>query len=244
MKLRQSILLLFTIATLAALPVAARAQLLADSVDPSGSGASTAPQTDLTYTRPTQEIKLRNYVFDAFGPYPIAGAAAVAGIGQMDNTPAAWKQGAAGYSRRFGSDLGIAAISTTTRYALAEAFKEDTLYYRCECKGVFPRLSHAMVSTLTARHGEDGHRAFSFSAFIAPYAGTVTAVYAWYPDNYGLRSGLRMGNYNLLGALGENIMLEFFYSGPHSLLSRMHLNNPHAAPPPVPEPAPEPETSR
>ena len=232
MKLRQSIFLLFAIANLAALPVMASAQSLADSVDSSGFVASTTPQSDLVYTRPTQQIKLRNYVFDAFGPYPIAGAAVVAGIGQMDNTPVAWGQGAAGYGRRFGSDLGIAAISTTTRYALAEAFKEDTLYYRCECNGVFPRLRHAVVSTVTARHGEDGHRAFSYSAFVAPYAGTVTAVYAWYPANYGARSALRMGNYNLLGNVGQNILLEFLYSGPHSLLSRMHLNNPHAAPDP------------
>jgi hypothetical protein len=227
MKLRQSVLLLFAIASFAALPVTAKAQSLVDS---SEFVASTASQVDLVYTRPTQEIKLRNYVFDAFGPYPIAGAAVVAGIGQMDNTPATWGQGVAGYNRRFGSALGIAGISTTTRYALAEAFKEDTLYYRCECKGILPRLRHAVVSTLTARHGEDGHRAFSYSAFIAPYAGTVTAVYAWYPGNYGARSALRMGNYNLLGSVGENILLEFVYSGPHSLLSRMHLNNPHAAP--------------
>ena len=31
-----------------------------------------------------------------------------------------------------------------------------------------------------------------------------------------------MGNYTLLGSVGGNIFLEFFYSGPHSLRSRMH----------------------
>jgi hypothetical protein len=232
MQVRQFVLLLLVIATFAALPVRAKAQSLADTADSSGVVASVAPQDNLVYTRPTQEIKLRNYVFDAFGPYPIVSAAVFAGVGQIDNTPAAWKQGGAGYGKRFGSGFGIAAITTTTRYALAEAFKEDTLYYRCECKGIFPRLSHAVVSTVTARHGQDGHRAFSFSVFIAPYAGTVTAVYAWYPDNYGARYALRLGNYNLLEGVGENIMLEFFYSGPHSLLSRMHLNNSHAAPDP------------
>ena len=39
-----------------------------------------------------------------------------------------------------------------------------------------------------------------------------------------------MGNYSLLVYAGENIALEFLYSGPHSLLSRMHLNNTHGAP--------------
>jgi hypothetical protein len=38
-----------------------------------------------------------------------------------------------------------------------------------------------------------------------------------------------MGNYSLLAYAAGNLSLEFFYSGPHSLLSRMHLNNPHGA---------------
>jgi len=233
MKLHHSVFLLFAIATFVALPVPANGQSLVAPEGPRSMVLLAVPtQSDLKYTRPTEATKLRNFAFDAFGPYPIAGAAMVAGVGQMDNTPAAWGQGTAGYGRRFGSDFGIAAISTTTRYALAEALKEDTLYYRCECKGLLPRLSYAVVSTLTARHGEDGHRAFSFSALVAPYAGTMTAVYAWYPDNYGARSALRMGNYNLLVSVGQNILLEFLYSGPHSLLSRMHLNNSHGAPDP------------
>ena len=233
MKLHQSVALLFAIATIVAMPVVANGQSLVAPDESLNTAIIAAPTLgDMTYTRPTQATKLRNYAFDTFGPYPIVGAAMVAGIGQAENTPAAWGQDAAGYGRRFGSDFGIAAISTTTRYALAEALKEDTLYYRCECKGLLPRLSHAVVSTLTARHGKDGHSAFSVSSVVAPYVGTMTAVYAWYPDNYGARAALRMGNYNLLVSAGQNILLEFIYSGPHSLLSRMHLNNQHAAPDP------------
>jgi hypothetical protein len=146
------------------------------------------------------------------------------------NTPPEWKQGAEAYGKRFGSNFGIAGITTTTRYALAAAFREDTLYYRCQCKGVLPRLSHAIISTFSARRGDNGHRVFSVAAVVAPYAGTMTAVYGWYPDRYGAKDALRMGNYSLLGYVGGNIALEFLYGGPHSLLSRIHLNNPHAAP--------------
>jgi hypothetical protein len=231
MKMRQAILFPLAIASLTALPLLARAQSLVDSGDSSGPAALSANTAlpDLTYTRPTQKTKLHNYAFDAFGPYPIVGAAFAAGINQGENTPPEWKQGAEGYGKRFASDFGIAAVTTTTRYALAEAFKEDTLYYRCECKGVFPRLSHAVISTFTARRGEYGHRVFSIPALVAPYAGTMTAVYAWYPGRYEAADALRMGNYSLLGYVGENIALEFLYSGPHSLLSRMHLNNGHGA---------------
>ncbi len=38
------------------------------------------------------------------------------------------------------------------------------------------------------------------------------------------KDAFRMGNYSLLGYLGGNLGLEFLYSGPHSLISRMHLN--------------------
>jgi hypothetical protein len=95
---------------------------------------------------------------------------------------------------------------------------------------MFPRLSHAVFSTLTARRGEDGHRIFSVPALLAPYVGSTTAVYGWYPRRYDARDAFRMGNYNMLGYVGANIGLEFLYSGPHSLLSRMHLNNRHGAP--------------
>jgi hypothetical protein len=221
---------MLAIAVFAVLPVLVMAQALADPENSPTVIASIPPATDLTYVRPTQATKLRNYFFDAFGPYPIAGAAFASGIGQANNTPPEWKQGAAGYSRRFGSAFGIAGVATTTRYGLAQAFRQDTLYYRCECKGVLPRLGHAFVSTLTARQGVDGHRVFSLPALIAPYAGTMTAVYAWYPGRYDAKDALRMGNYTMLGYVGGNIALEFFYSGPHSLLHRMHLNNGHGAP--------------
>jgi hypothetical protein len=184
--------------------------------------------------RPTERTKIHNYFFDAFGPYPIVSAAAGAGISQAENSPPEWKQGAVGYGRRFGSDMGIEAVTTTTRYGLAEAFREDTLYYRCECKGVFRRLGHAMISTVTARRGDDGHRVFSIPSLVAPYVGTMTAVYGWYPSRYDAMDAFRIGNFNLLGLMGANIALEFIYRGPHSLLSRAHLDNRHAAPEPSP----------
>lgn len=211
---------------LLAVPALAKAQALADSTDSAdAAGIAHSTALDLTYQRPTQKTMVSNYVFDAYGPYPLAGAAFTAGINQLSNSPPEWRQGFDGYSKRFGSDLGIAAVATTTRYALAEALREDTLYYRCECSGLWPRSRHAFFSTLTARRGEDGHRVFSIPALVAPYAGSMTAVYGWYPNRFGAKDALRIGNYSLLAYAGQNLSLEFFYSGPHSLLSRMHLSN-------------------
>jgi hypothetical protein len=193
-----------------------------------------SPPLDIAYSRPTQRTMVRNFVFDAFGPYPVVGAGIAAGINQISNSPPEWDQGAEGYAKRYGSDFGRAATTTTVRYALSEALMEDTLYYRCECSGVFPRFSHAVLSTVTARHGINGHRVFSLSAFAAPYAGSTVAVYGWYPNRYGAKDAFRLGNYNLLAFIGGNVALEFLYSGPHSLLSRVHLNNSHGSPDPGP----------
>jgi hypothetical protein len=219
---------------MAALPLAAQAQAtgqtLADARNPPSTFAVTpVAQLNLVYVRPTTKVKLNNYLFDAFGPYPIVAAVLVGGIDQADKSPPEWRQGAAGYGERFGSDFAIGAVSTTTRYALAQAFHEDTLYYRCECRGALPRFNHALISTFTGRHGGDGHRAFSFAALIAPYAGNMTAVYGWYPDRYDAKDAFRMGNYSLLKYAASNVALEFLYRGPHSWLSRAHLNNRHGA---------------
>ena len=158
-------LLLMVVSEFAPLPLLARPQAPNSSESSSAelptSPGSTPVQPALTYTRPTEKTKLHNYFFDAF---PIAGAAIAAGINQAERTPPEWEQGAEGYGKRFGSNFAIAAVSTTARYTLAKAFGEDTLYYRCGCKGLLPRLNHAVISTFTARRGDDGHRVFSFPA--------------------------------------------------------------------------------
>ena len=87
-----------------------------------------------------------------------------------------------------------------------------------------------MTSTFTARRGKDGHRVFSLPALLAPYAGTMTAVYGWYPERFGAKDAFRMGNYSLLAYVGGNIALEFVYGGQHSLLSHVHLHRGHNAP--------------
>jgi hypothetical protein len=198
------------------------------------SAATTAPAPDAPapahlepgYVRPSESVKLRNFVFDAVGPYPFIGAVGTAGIQQAYGTPREWGQGMDAYGVRVASNFGIALTTTTTRYALAEVFREDTLYYRCECKGILPRLGHALISTVTARRGDDGKREFSFPALAAPYAGTMTAALGWYPSRYGPKDGFRMGNYNLLGQAGQNIALEFVYGGPHTFLNSMTTHIP------------------
>lgn len=235
MTARRTILLSLAALVVAAAP-AARGQSAAgaganpQAAQPAQPGTAQATATAPTqvevapaYHRPTEHEKLRNFAFDTFGPYPIITAIGSAGIQQAQNRPPDWHQGWEPFGDRLGSAYGIQVVTTSTRYLLAEAFREDTLYYRCACSGFFPRLGHALLSTVTARRGDDGHSFFSLAALGAPYAGTMTAALGWYPSRYKPMDGFRMGNFNLMSAAGQNVALEFIYGGPHSMLGRFRI---------------------
>jgi len=246
MKMCRALCSLAALTLLAISQPLAKAQALSDSSAPSQSQTkavttqrSSRPfpsrlaslDLDLNYHRPSEREKVRNYAFDSFGPYAFIGPAFSAGLSQAQTAsraqnagvPPDWGQGWDSYGARFGSDFGINLITQTTRYSLAEAFRQDTIFYRCECTGFVPRLKHALISTVTARKGEDGHRVFSLPALVAPYAGTEAAALLWYPRRYDAMDGFRMGNYNLLAQASLNLALEFIYGGPHTLLGHHHV---------------------
>jgi nitrate reductase NapE component len=175
------------------------------------------------YRRPTEKEKLRSYAFISFGPYPILASAVAGGVQQADNAAPEWGQGWDAYGVRVASNFGINLVTQTTRYGLAEIFHEDTLFYRCECSGFGHRLEHALLSTVTGRRGEDGHRTFSFASLVAPYAGGEVAALAWYPSRYNDKDGFRIGNYNLAVQAGLNVAMEFIYGGPHTFLAKHHV---------------------
>ena len=201
------------VASAAALPSEVTAAV-PPSVNPSD------PTSLLAYRRPTEKEKWKLFEFDAFGPYALAKAVLGGAYQQYKNAPPEWGGGAKPFGERVASNFGIDLVSTTTQYGMAEILHEDAAYYPCECRGFFHRFRHAVVSTVTARHGEDGHTTFSISGLASPYAGTMTAL-AWYPRRYGVKDGFRMGNYNLAVVAVENLALEFLYGGPHSMFSHV-----------------------
>jgi hypothetical protein len=238
MKMQRVVMaFLFTLFVCGSVPPLAKAQ--------SSSGAGTTPTTSAsqssppthaqpgqTYQKPTNTQKFRNYIFDSFGPYAIIGSTLAAGIkqasgdrinGHGSGAPPEWGGGVGPYFQRFASSYGINITATTARYLMAEVFREDTVYYRCECTGFSHRLVHSLWSTVATRRGDDGHYRFSFSNLAAPYAGTMTAALGWYPGRYEASDGFRMGNYLLLTYGGLNVAKEFIYGGPHTLAAHTPL---------------------
>jgi hypothetical protein len=231
MKMQRVVWVFFTLVIFGAVPPLAKAQ---SSSGTSSSSTTSSVQPGHTYQKPTGSETIKSYLFDAFGPYAIIGSAVAAGINQASGdringtgsgTPPEWGGGAQAYAQRFGSNYGINITATTSRYLMAEVLREDPLYYRCECSGFSHRLVHALMSTVAARRGADGHYSFSFSNLAAPYAGTMTAALGWYPGRYEPSDGFRMGNYLLGTYAGLNIAKEFIYGGPHTLAAHTPLKH-------------------
>jgi hypothetical protein len=216
------------LAAFASFPVAARAQGSAGTGGPGDSqeAAPTAkhvmPGTHV-YSKPTAKQTLRQYAFDSIGPYAWIRTIAAAGIQQATNAAPEWGQGLDAFGVRVASSLGTNLVATATRYGLGQVFREDVIFYRCDCTGFGPRLKHALLLTLASRRGDDGHLAFSVPKLVSPYAGTMTAVYGWYPQRYKAMDGFRMGNFLLLDGAGINVAKEFIWGGPHTLMAKTPL---------------------
>src|SRR6266436_844583 len=81
MKPSMFITLLFAITSLGVLPPHGSAQSTVEARASSSIADDSAPpiirhaQPDPAYKRPTEKMRLQTYLFDAFGPYPIVGAA-------------------------------------------------------------------------------------------------------------------------------------------------------------------------
>jgi hypothetical protein len=215
-------------------PVGAQSAPLDDGNTPTESSSlfalaavPSAPAPDIPisspalYVPPTETQKFRNFVSNALGPVAFAGSSFAAVIDQGFNFPHAWGQGEGAYGARVASNLGISLVTATAQYSMAEAFHEDTAYYRCTCVGFFPRFWHATVSTVAARRGSEGHTSFSIALTASPFIGPLTAANTWIPSRNGPTLGIQMGTYNLLGQFGQNEALEFLYGGPHTLLGRI-----------------------
>ena len=223
---------LFSIALVLVEPIAAQLRALSPPL-------IEAPQpANSSYVQPSQQQKLHNYLFEAFGPYPVAWTTIVAGYHQAKRNPPDWREGMAGFGERYASDFGNSVVNNTTRYAVAAALHEDTMYYRCACSGVWPRVAHAVYWSAFVHRDADGHAAVGVPVLVAPYAANMTAVYGWYPRRYRAKDAFRMGNYGLLSYVIGNISLEFLSPVLHakrsSFLTRMHFDNRHLAPEPQP----------
>jgi hypothetical protein len=171
---------------------------------PSAPSASRAS----TYAFPDGKQQFRNYLYSTFGPPAFISTAVGAGLDQNKPAPPEWDSGAKGYGERYGWRFGVQLVSHTTEYSLGALVHEDVAYHRCECSGFVRRSAHAFASTLTAET-RSGRTVFSLPALVSPYAGSFTAMNAWYPSRYGPADASRVGSTSFMFKAAGNLVGEF-----------------------------------
>lgn len=160
------------------------------------------------YVRPNKKERFNRYVNSVVGPFALAKYTATAGITTWRNTPNEWGDKWDGFGRRFASNLGKSAIKNTTTYALDEALKVDSRFYRSRNRSVSARLRNSVFSVVTARDTK-GKRVIGVPRIAGSFLSGVVASEAWYPSRYNYTHGLKSGVISLGFTVGFNAIREF-----------------------------------
>jgi hypothetical protein len=169
----------------------------------------------------TFAARSRIYAHSIFNPYTLVGPALGAGVGQAENEPPEWKQGAAGYARRFESGLGRHLIEETVRFGAAAADGENPQFKRSDEAGVWNRARHAILETFTSQTSR-GSRMPAYSRFAGTY-GAAFISNMWYPGPQATTGwALRRGSTALGSCLGFHLFEEFV---PRKYYEALHAEN-------------------
>lgn len=136
-------------------------------------------------------------------------SAAYAGWRQWRNDPAEWGQGAAGYGRRFASNLGYSAVRNAVGFALDSSLREDPRYFRSKRTGLWPRTRDVYKQTFIGRT-DSGRSTFAFWRFGSAYsAGFISN--AWEPKSVNsVGDALVIGTLRIAGDTAANWFREFW----------------------------------
>lgn len=153
--------------------------------------------------------KLRYHARSIYGPWPIAGTFAYAGLLQELNAPKEWGYGWEAYGRRLASTEGCAVIHGVLAFGLDQTLHQDPRYFPSSRKGLWRRMAHAARDTALTRT-DSGGEAFSAWRFGSAY-GSAFLSNLWYPPRLDtVRLGFLQGSLRMGFDLVSNLTVEFW----------------------------------
>lgn len=170
-------------------------------------------KVDLTstgYIRPDSKKRFKNYVNSVVGPFAWARYSLSAGMLTWRNSPQEWGDKWEGFGRRFGNAFGKSAIRNTTVYALDEALKYDSNFYRSRDRSVAARMRNSVFSAVTARNKE-GKRVVGVPRLVGNFTSEIISSTTWYPPRYDVVHGIKGGAISIGINVGFNLIREFIW---------------------------------
>jgi hypothetical protein len=167
--------------------------------------AATTPPPPLTAS---ERVKL--YVSGLINPFSFVESAASAGFGQWRDRPPEWRQGAAGYGRRFASSFAQHATRETLEFGLASLLHEDNRFVPSGRTKLPSRLLYALESTFQSRD-DNGRRQLSYSN-LGSLAGASLLSRTWQPKSTGgAGNGAVNFGVSVIFAASINVAREFLH---------------------------------
>lgn len=151
----------------------------------------------------------REYKEHTFGKKAIAPVASGAVGREIINSPHQWGRGASGFGKRVGTSFATNVIKNSIEYPIAAVRHEDLHYYRSNKKGFFPRLNHALVSTVVTHKTTNGKKTVA-SGRIAGSMGSGIIASSWAPAGFSVAGGAATGGIGMGVAAGTNVAREFW----------------------------------
>lgn len=158
--------------------------------------------------RPRQKFGLALHT--AADPANVAIAAVVAGVQQASDSLPGYGQGAAGYGRRFGANLGNEITGTFLGGAiLPTLFRQDPRYFYRGTGSTKSRLWYAVSRAFVTR-GDNGRTQVNFSGLLGDLGtGAISNAYAASEDRQGAGLTVENGLIAIAGDCVNNTLQEF-----------------------------------
>ncbi len=157
--------------------------------------------------------KFRLSTRNALDPGNLALVGTVAGVQQAANAFPGYGQGAAGYGRRYGADLGNLVIGTYMGGAvLPSLFHQDPRYFY---KGTGTKRSRVLyaLSRAVITRGDNGHDQPNFAGVLGDLsAGAISNLYYPASDRQGATIFLENSILAIAGDAMNDLVQEFFFS--------------------------------
>lgn len=168
----------------------------------------------------TVSQKFHYRVIQVFGLRGFVGAAVGAAIGQAQDSPHEWGQGATGFADRFGSGFGGTLTRQTFEFALEAPLHEDPRYFPSKDKRTKTRIVNALKQVLFCKT-DDGTDSFAYARVISSF-GAGQFINVWQPASTGsVGDGFKRAFIGLGTDAAFNAMQEFLpFTRPSSLRHR------------------------
>jgi hypothetical protein len=160
--------------------------------------------------------RLKIYAHSYVEPENYVGPALGASIGQWEDSPSEWGEGAEGFGKRYASGLARNMIARTISFGVAAGDGEDSRYVRSADSGIWRRTRHAVAWTFLSRSSSGG-TTIAYSQF-AGFYGAGFIANAWEPPSQrDTPHALERGSTALLSSAGGHLFSEFWPDVRHKL---------------------------